>query len=305
MNEYVPISFGLPNKDLNWELSSWLSKKSITFHAILPEQQISIAELLDWDYLSTTELDPIVIIECAKYINWSIFIRNKKPKSVKALKVVKRYLYQNVNIFFEEDIKFQYYSTDFILTFPKLIDWSWAVKNISLDEIILDVFWHKFKFEDINNYQKITDFLLKKHVKDDDKNAACKNHLFREETINSLINVINWDVISRYQKLSEKFILEHKSFIDWRIISQYQSLSADFIFNNRYSLNMQKISQYQNLSFDFIKKHADIFNWHLLAKNKNIKGATVVSTNNMIIVISQNESDHLGFLAGESIAYKF
>ena len=40
---------------------------------------------------------------------------------------------------------------------------------------------------------------------------------------------VNWDWISKYQKLSEKFIREFQDKVNWYDISKYQKLSDEFI----------------------------------------------------------------------------
>ena len=48
---------------------------------------------------------------------------------------------------------------------------------------------------------------------------------------------IDWDEISRYQKLSEDFIREFEDYVDWYEIRHNQNLSEDFIKEFKYILN--------------------------------------------------------------------
>src|SRR5690606_40788941 len=49
--------------------------------------------------------------------------------------------------------------------------------------------------------------------------------------------LVNWDLISRYQKLSESFISEHKELVDWWNISRSQKLSEGFIREHKELVN--------------------------------------------------------------------
>jgi len=44
-------------------------------------------------------------------------------------------------------------------------------------------------------------------------------------------NQVDWDVISKYQNLSEIFIGAYKDKVNWQLASQYQDLSDSFIRN--------------------------------------------------------------------------
>ena len=43
-----------------------------------------------------------------------------------------------------------------------------------------------------------------------------------------LINFINWSIISRYQKLFEKFIVDNSERLHWDKIFEYQDLNEKF-----------------------------------------------------------------------------
>ena len=45
-------------------------------------------------------------------------------------------------------------------------------------------------------------------------------------------DVVSWSIISRYQKLSEKFIAHNSERLDWTKIYEYQELSKEFFFAN-------------------------------------------------------------------------
>ena len=76
---------------------------------------------------------------------------------------------------------------------------------------------------------------------------------------------VNWDYISEYQKLSESFIEKHSAKVDWNYISVYQNLSESFIEKHSKKVNWYCISKYQKLSESFIEKHSENVNWNLIS----------------------------------------
>ena len=75
------------------------------------------------------------------------------------------------------------------------------------------------------------------------------------------VNKLDWNYISKYQKLSEDFIREFQDKVDWYFISIYQKLSEDFIREFQDKVNWDCISIYQKLSEDFIREFQDKVNW--------------------------------------------
>jgi hypothetical protein len=47
-------------------------------------------------------------------------------------------------------------------------------------------------------------------------------------------NILDWNLISEHQTLSESFIKEYQDKVDWEWISRYQKLSKSFIRNFLY-----------------------------------------------------------------------
>lgn len=44
--------------------------------------------------------------------------------------------------------------------------------------------------------------------------------------------LLDWNILSKYKKLSESFIKEFRHKLDWESIKNYQELSKDFIEKN-------------------------------------------------------------------------
>ena len=65
---------------------------------------------------------------------------------------------------------------------------------------------------------------------------------------------VDWDYISRNQKLSEAFIERYANNVDWFWISEYQKLSEAFIEKYANKVDWLCISECQKLSTKFRKK---------------------------------------------------
>ena len=82
-----------------------------------------------------------------------------------------------------------------------------------------------------------------------------------ESFIEKHTDEINWENISRYQKLSKTFIEKHTDEVDWWIVSYCQKLSENFIEKHTDEVDWESVSTYQQLSETFIEKHSDEVDW--------------------------------------------
>ena len=80
---------------------------------------------------------------------------------------------------------------------------------------------------------------------------------FIDENINNF--VVDWNYISKNQKLSEEFIEKYIDKVNWDCISINQKLSEEFIEKHYDKVNWHYISQFEKVSESFIKKHSDKF----------------------------------------------
>jgi hypothetical protein len=85
-------------------------------------------------------------------------------------------------------------------------------------------------------------------------------------TVEEFKNIVSWDDISKFQKLSEEFIREFKDKVNWKCISQYQKLSEGFIREFQDKVSWSNISAYQNLSENFILEFKDKVNWSNISR---------------------------------------
>jgi len=116
--------------------------------------------------------------------------------------------------------------------------------------------------------EKITNsFDEKTFVPDENTNwnYISKYQKLSEKFIEKHSDKVNWYDISKYQKLSEQFIEKHSDKVDWYYISSYQKLSEKFIEKYSDKVDWNYISEYQNLSETFIEKHFDKVDWYYIS----------------------------------------
>lgn len=75
-----------------------------------------------------------------------------------------------------------------------------------------------------------------------------------EDHIREYHDIVEWDIISRNQKLSESFIREFQDRVDWSIISTRQRLSEDFIREFQDKVDWYRVYTSQSLSKEFIQE---------------------------------------------------
>ena len=67
-------------------------------------------------------------------------------------------------------------------------------------------------------------------------------------------DLVKWEYISRFQKLSENFIQEHKDLVNWDIISYSQKLSENFIKKHKLTIkNTNWLYKTENEKLEYIK----------------------------------------------------
>jgi len=92
--------------------------------------------------------------------------------------------------------------------------------------------------------------------------GAISMYQISEEFIREFQDKVNWNYISKYQKLSESFIIEFQDKVNWVYISPNQKLSEEFIREFQDKVNWSYISKYQKLSESFIKEFKDYVDWY-------------------------------------------
>ncbi len=128
--------------------------------------------------------------------------------------------------------------------------------------------------------------------RDDSNTKISCNHFYHKECINKWIKksasrlcpccrkqlelitiekyIINWNSISRYQKLSEEFIEKFQDKVKWKVVLRYQELSEEFIEKFQNKVNWYWISIYQKLTEKFIEKFQDKINWKFISRHQKL-----------------------------------
>jgi hypothetical protein len=136
-----------------------------------------------------------------------------------------------------------------------------------------------------------------------------------EKFIEKFSEKVNWVSISTTQMLSEKFIEKHSDTVVWNFISKYQKLSQKFIEKFSDKVYWGYISRYQKLSEKFIEKHSDMVDWYCISKYQKLsekfrkKHNIKISENNWLYASDEKKLKSLKKLPyeivdGNIIAYK-
>ncbi|CCU55607.1 tryptophan repeat gene family [Choristoneura biennis entomopoxvirus] len=100
--------------------------------------------------------------------------------------------------------------------------------------------------------------------------AFCENFLIEHKYI------VNWEYISKSQKLSESLIRKCKNVIDWNNISLYQLLSENFIRDFKNKVNWKYISYKQILSENFIREFKNRIYWKYISKYQELSEEFII-----------------------------
>jgi len=137
---------------------------------------------------------------------------------------------------------------------------------------------------------------MKKSVKKEIRSLIKKLEL--NCSVEEFEDKVDWDDISRYQKLSEDFIREFQDEVDWIYISKYQKLSENFIREFKNKVNWGCISIHQKLSEGFIREFKNKVNWGCISIHQKLSEGFIMEFKDKvswgIISIYQNLSE--GFI---------
>ena len=106
----------------------------------------------------------------------------------------------------------------------------------------------------------------------------------------SIQDKVDWDYISRYQKLSEPFIQKFQDKVNWNYISAYQKLSEPFIQKFKDNVNWNRISECQKLSEPFIEKFQDKVDWDRISAYQKLSEPFIQKFKDKIDFITQRRN---------------
>lgn len=152
-----------------------------------------------------------------------------------------------------------------------------TTRVLNLDWLIQD-FLEQEK-EDIQILQYINNYLGSTYESIDDINVTdileAWHFNLSEEFIERLLSLVDndyiWFDIFEYHKLSENFIRKYVEQYDndiWSVISKYQTLSEDFIIEFKDKVDWYDISGKQKFSEEFALKFHNELDWSLIIRRK-------------------------------------
>ena len=128
-----------------------------------------------------------------------------------------------------------------------------------------------------------------------DWNNISKHQKLSENFIREFQDKVNWCNISYKQKLSEEFIREFQDKFNWESISRNQKLSEDFIREFQCEVDWESISKSQKLSEDFIREFQDKVHWSRISESQKLSEDFIrefqYKVNRFSISIYQNLSE--------------
>jgi hypothetical protein len=198
------VNFGL-HPDIGWRLMSFIDPDIISRMPLEGCQIDALADVLNWDILTSMYLPGWIFVKYQDRIHWPSFLINGYPKELVSLVKVRSKLHENKHLFRNTYVKNMYYTPSFMSSFPELVDWNWCGKYIQLPEHILCLNWNNIKINIISTYQKMSENIMRKRLPQIKWQVASK-HPMSEIFMTEISNFLNWQTICKYQKLSEPFI---------------------------------------------------------------------------------------------------
>ena len=111
------VNLGCDDDDLNWFLLHFIDGEVLSRLPLLDFQIDQLADRLNWDIISNRELSGWIFAKYKDKINWEVFIKNKKPKQIIYLNLVRDKLHEYSYLFLDHRIRKLYYNSDFISTY--------------------------------------------------------------------------------------------------------------------------------------------------------------------------------------------
>jgi len=254
------------NEENNYSLSKLLHSNLLSSLPLNSAQIDYYNTILNWSIISRKPLDGWLFYKYAHLLDWKIFLTNGHPKELKYLILCKKYILPYSKLFESPRLRKAYYVSDFVCALPELVNFRWYVENCIVEDFVLDLFWRKFPIQLILKYQKPSRQLISRHVNEIDWNLFSQIKI-PTYYIEDFANHLNWQSISRYQKLDENFIDKYFNKLDLRLVARYQELSQTYILKNQYWLNAKIYSKYQKFTMEFLQEHSNILDLEELTKN--------------------------------------
>lgn len=122
----------------------------------------------------------------------------------------------------------------------------------------------------ILTHQKLSEDFIERHM-DEIKEYGCFGQLFTHQALSESFiekyagnNPLNWENISRYQKISDEFIDRHADDVDWTYISEYQTLSEETMRSHIEDIDWAYASGSQEIPLSLLEAHMEVGNGIIL-----------------------------------------
>ncbi|MGD1841924.1 MAG: hypothetical protein ACFB0B_13670 [Thermonemataceae bacterium] len=198
---------------------------------LLQKEQVSVDFLrkystyLDWEVVSATQAIPEKHIQTfIEKINFSSLLQHPKAYSEKMLKKYSRHFDKACWLAI---VQHQELSENFLQTFEQSIDWPSVAKYQRLSESFIEEYKYLLNWKDIRKYQKhLSDQYLAKHAKFklEEEYARMTENFLRELADEARLD---WQYVSQYSKLSERFIEDFKQKLEVIALRQNTLLTRE------------------------------------------------------------------------------
>lgn len=150
------------------------------------------------------------------------------------------------------------FSPTFFFEFGNKIHTDLLEGTQNMPEEFIEKYAERWNWFNIYTCQKLSEDFIKRNWKrfDDIRcSVIFSRQKMSENFIMWMINKIGcmkveeeqaWKIISRYQKLSEKFIEEHENEVNWYFIFTQQNISVEFRKKWLYKLNKEQLERYED-----------------------------------------------------------
>ena len=148
------------------------------------------------------------------------------------------------------------------------------IKYIKVDEKFIKKNLNKINIKDVFVYQTLSEGFVEKHINKDNIEVVLKHQKLSEEFLEKLTKLsffdkINnkklykeWCLISKYQALSDKFVVKHKKELNWMELSNNQNIDVEIL---RYGNNRIII---KNFEYEYKDEYKDENNTDFYIKDK-------------------------------------
>ncbi len=211
-------------------------------------------EKAKWKAISSDKLDIEFIAKNKEYLDFKLVCKN----SLITVYDINKYKLKDY-IDWTNFVLYQTVEPEFIWNNCRKVDWTKVSAAPELNAFMMDNYGGYLNWSIVTGKHKFSEEILLQFKDKIDWKQACISQKLSMEFIDNNFNMLKPYLyeVCKYQKLTEKFIRNHKNELDWNTISEYQKLSERFILEMSDYVNWVWISEKQKLSKEFILQNKD------------------------------------------------